>query len=126
MASKAVSRRVDEFVAAVATVGSRCFDLNSHDGLTNEQQTAFFLLGRTATFLMMQLTDKFAGLLAFAATAAGKKLIAEAHTACDTATSSCDAVKNAPLIPPIALILAANSDSAHALDLADDVLIASS
>jgi ribonuclease P protein component len=32
MAAKTVSQIVDEFIAAVATVGSRCFDLNGHDG----------------------------------------------------------------------------------------------
>jgi hypothetical protein len=125
MAAKTVSQIVDEFIAAVATVGSRCFDLNGHDGLTMEQQTAFFLLGRAATFLMMQLTDKYAGLLELAATTDGKKLIAGAQDACVTAKDACDAVMKAR-IPPIAKILTANSDSARALDVADDVLVASS
>lgn len=125
MAAKTVSQIVDEFIAAVATVGSRCFDLNGHDGLTMEQQTTFFLLGRTATFLMMQLTDKYAALLELAATADGKSVIASAHDACVAAKDSCDAVMKAR-IPSTAKILTANSDSARALDLADDVLVAGS
>ena len=124
MAAKPDSRVVDEFMATIAATGSRCFDLNSHDGLTPQQQTAFFNLGRSFTLLMQQLTDRFNALVTFAGTSRGAQLIANAEAACETAIGSCDVVKNAPAIPSAEQILAANSNAAHALDLSDDVLAA--
>lgn len=114
--------KADLYISSVATLADECLRLNAHGGLTQQQQTSFFLHGKSLTDQNQILILNYDRLVAHLQKTEGAVQVAASQANCAEASGACGKVSAAGPFPDTRLISDAVHSVAFAVDSVDSVI----